>query len=1443
MQDRGAPHKAARTHRCRTLFSQPHVLRNLLATAAVVGLGSLSILALATDPPPNIPPVELSNDPLYTPAIVDKPTIALALSVEYPTVGAQYVDPDNNNGSTIVDPTYSPSIEYPGYYDAESCYVYDAAGTGAPAGQADSYKRFVRSGSAIPLSKPDLNNPTWTSRICWDGRQSYTKDSGTTPASNDAFSGNFLNWASSSAIDMLRLSLTGGDRVIDTPTLTVLQRAVLPDGDPIRMGNSANFPTKRLYRSGKSRAIQSENYAAPSINTGVPFFGAVPARMVEAAGNNDIYIGNTLNRIYFGTKETDTSGKDAATYAKEYTLAIGSNDGFFYGRVQVCDRDPTSYALKDKRFWELCTRYADGAGPQAHANYKPTGAIQKYAHQLRLAAFGYLLDQSQNRYGGVLRAPMKYVGSKTFDADGVDNTPASGNPHQEWDPITGVFLSNPDGNFTVSTADGRGVYLSGVINYLNQFGRTGAIAGKYKRYDPVGELHYEALRYLQGLPPSSAAVQGISKEMYDGFPVASNAASGWTDPYGDGRRSDTDYSCMKSNIVVIGDTNTHDGNRIPAASASNNIPDIQRWWTLVSDFERNDRSKKYTDGAGLERSVSNPNVANYALSPSGRGQIIGSAYWAHTHDIRGTSWTNATPTGAKGTSLQRPGLRVKTFTFDVNEYGDSNNASTRRTSNQLFMAAKYGGFETDPSNAGNSPYNTWGNPFKREDGIDDNLVWQDTDNSASRKGEAGTYFLQSDARAVLRAFDNIFARASTSARSIAGAAIQTKNLTSSGSLVYQGSFDTSDWSGDLIATPIHVDTNNTVSLGKTAAWSAAARLSAIPSPAETRKIFVGNAGAGARPTAAPFTWLAIENELKDALNRANPQASPDNLGTDRLNFLRGDSSKEGTMFRRRNTLMGDIVNSGVSYVGAPRSSINEEGYADFYKQHQQRTPAVYVGANDGMLHAFHAKTGDELFAYIPSWLGPKLSALSDKSFTDHHQSYVDGTPVIAEAQLTNASWKTILVSGTGAGGRGVFALDVSDPASFDASRVLWEFTHHDDPDLGYVVGKPQILKFRTGTTSTGVPTYKWFAVFGSGVNNYVSDNGIYSATGSPALFMLDVSKPVGSKWERGVNYHKVSLPVDSALAATMATGLINFKAPMGWMNEVTQIFMGDLHGNMWKLDFSKVGAADWNLEKLSYFKQGSNNKPLPMFKAKDTAGHVQPISAAPSIVYGPVPDSAYVLFGTGKYLEAADKLSGATQSVYMLYDNASSALDSKASEASSAISSRKRLQTGAVDSTRNTVNIPDFVLGRPTKDASADKVRAGWVFDLQAPKERLISGATVYGDRLIFSSLTPPATSSAACSPGGGGGKEYSIHISTGNGTLTPSVVGILGEPLVVDIASAITYSETDSTGRRVKTIVSKVLQQGSTGLAAGAGQSRTVVAGRLSWRQINNYQDLKNSP
>lgn len=1635
--------------RDRRLLSWPVLAGLIVVSAIVIGAG------VATAP--NIKAVNLSADPLYAAATADKPTIALALSVEFPTVGALYVQTPN----TATDNSYSIAgpngYGYIGYYDTESCYVYNNSPAETPVSPqtTSDYKRFDRIGPA--------NN-----RKC-----------------ADAFSGNFLNWVSSSSVDILRLSLSGGDRFVDTASMTILQRAVVPNGDASSrcLMNSTNFPEKQLLRSPGG---------------GLPaFFGAIPLALQTAAGSNDLWVANTLNRILFGTTNvtatqqndcssaatnkftlgaafpgvtvgstaslasqvlpadatataaanengswtttgvnevwfgtgtastantwkvtivnagtytcnTATFGTPASGTRRCYVRPLLSTDNYFFARAQVCNAaaypwvsgttyavgdvrsysgvnyvrkvagagttipssdgtnwdatftpatswvSGTTYAVGDVRsysganyirtvagagttipssdtanwsvtsttaaVWVSGTTYAvgdirasalngqtyvrtaAGAGttdPSSdtsnwalrnsisglqdirdpgifinnatglcqqypNGNYKPVGAIQKYSDQLRIAAMSYVIETphvtspGSGRQGGVLRAPMKYVGPIAYDINGLST---GTNSAAEWNANTGVLNPNPDGDTTYNK--------SGVINYLNQFGRTSTAAGAliteghYKYYDPLGELYNDTLRYLQGMqamvPHSSSAITASHE---DGFPITKT----WTDPYGGGRSTTGDYSCQRSNIVVIGDNNTAEPTRMAAVDLTNNVPDFSYsagWTKTVYDFENKTALATYRDGQNVSRSATNPNSANGSVP---NRPIIGMAYWAHTHDIRpGTTWTTGGSTvtlSASAAALARPGLRVKTFTFDVNEFATQSVDATRRTSNQMFLASKYGGFES-AANVDKNPYNTKGNPFYEDDNTTaNNNVWQDfpvAPSTSARRGsdgslgEANTYYLNSgNAKDVLGAFTEIFKRAGAAARSIASAAVQNKNLTTAGDTVYQGTFDTSDWSGDLLAIPISVSGTSTVSFSNSVfSWTAAARMSAASSPSTTRNIVAGIAPAGSTGfNAIPFTWVNVNGTaLGTDLAKLTPASTADGYAQDRLNYLRGDKTKEGNPFRPRNKLLGDIINSGVVYSGTPTLVTTSTSYASFYGTNSGRTPAVFVGANDGMMHAFNAVTGDELFAYIPSWMGPKLAALTDAGYNNNHQVYVDGPPQVGEAQVANSGagtdWKTVLVSGTGGGGRGVFALDVTNPASFGTSKVMWEFTQNDDADMGYVMGRPIIAKINTAGPA-GAPVYRWFAVVASGVNSYVAKNSanLYG-DGSPTIFLLALDKPAATAWALGTNYFKVNMPFDATLAVTMAPGIINagpvFSRTDGSM---TQLYVGDLHGNVWKLDFAPWASGDWTADNLSSFK--NSGAALPFYIAKDGAGNRQPIVAAPTIIAGPTPASRYVLFGTGKYMEVADKSTTSTQSVYALYDSGSSVADSSPA-GSAIISGRARLQAGTVSTSAFTITVPAFKWGRAMSDADTSQ-RSGWYFDFATSGERQSGTAQVVGNYAIFGSLIPGSSSvGAACVAGGGSGNQYVVNIDSGNGSFTTSTVGITGEPLVLNISTATTTSTTtptgtnDNTGRRLRTTTSVYFSPGSGGLSTGVKQSNTVVVGRMSWRQINNYQDLKN--
>lgn len=1011
-------------------FSRPSRKRVFwMAALAACGVAAtMALVAHSQSAPPNIPLINLSSEPLYARGNLQKPTLTLALSVEFPTVGAQYTPGGN------VDNTYTPTQEYLGYFDADSCYQYNND-------SSEDLRRFDRLGAA-------------TSRGC----------------GGTGFSGNFMNWATSSAIDVLRLGLTGGDRIVDTGTLTVLQRAVLRRNS---FWNDSNFPAKQLLATHAANAVPNNlrgshtgdiwianclnrthfgtaregNCDNPQNNSNLGVVAAVSrgtvindnalnvAGATLCAGENGQCSFTGVQRVYYGAGlswrsvpayngigcnnnvfgdplpgvvkacyvKNDNSGWTPAT---NFGSALLSSNGFFYARVQVCDNtSATMSSPRQVNGKDFCLRYPNG-------NYKPVGNLQRYSDRVRVATFGYLMDDDRLRYGGVLRAAMKYVGPVAFDSEGATLTGT--NPLLEWNEGTGVFIINPD-NATIGK--------SGVINYLNQFGRTGATSGIYKTNDPVGELYYESLRYLQGLPPTPQAVSDITTAMRDGF----NLYDTWTDPHANGS-STQDYSCVRNNIVLIGDVNTHVDKSIPGytgdsgdfartPSIPNNEPDFAEWTRVVGEFEAG-RSYSYVDGNGVARNTSNPNgtsgdfmrrdfgnLAQRRVSDDAGYFIAGMAYWANTHDIRGTGWTN-------NPAKQRPGMRVRTFILDVNEYGAQNDLNTRR-SNQFFLASKYGGFQ-DASNTGN--------PYLNSQNSLDNTNWS----KDGQPGEAKSYFLSSSASTVLQALDNIFAAIAAQGNSIAGSSSTSNQVTTVGNSLYIASFDSTTWSGDVRKYNVTLNSSgggaalNAATVNGSAAEQLASRPASNP-----RNIVVGRPGRAAGTSyAAPFrVWADLDANIQAALNKPDPATASDGQGERRLSFLRGGRSDEGIVFRNRNSVLGDIVNSAVSYSGAPTLRYSDSTYQTFQQANSNRSPTVYVGANDGMLHAFDATTLQETFAYIPSWVVPQLSTLTSPNYNAGlHRSYVDSTPVIAEAQLSNGDWKTVLLSGTGAGGQGVSTL-------------------------------------------------------------------------------------------------------------------------------------------------------------------------------------------------------------------------------------------------------------------------------------------------------------------------------------------------------------------------------------------------------------------------------------
>jgi type IV pilus assembly protein PilY1 len=701
----------------------------------------------------------------------------------------------------------------------------------------------------------------------------------------------------------------------------------------------------------------------------------------------------------------------------------------------------------------------------------------------------------------------------------------------------------------------------------------------------------------------------------------------------------------------------------------------------------------------------------------------------------------------------------------------------------------------------------------------------------------------------------------------AGAVSLNGSRLTAGSKVYAPSFNSGDWSGDLKGFSI--------STGAAGVCPTTAKGLPCPTPAFSAanllnsQNFSGN-GSGSRAILSynraskigiPFRWASLTSAQQGALNANpdHPSFDSDGNGSLRLDYLRGDRSQEALVavpgMRVRSSVLGDIVHSDPAYVAEPPFFFGFDGYAAFRASNRLRTPMVYVGANDGMLHGFDANTGAERLAYVPNQLfgvagAPKLSRLTQKVYT--HQFAVDASPVVGDAFI-GTTWKSVLVSGLRSGGQGLFALDVTNPSLFSEAKtdtVMWEFDDSDDPDLGYTFSKPSIVKMANG---------KWAAIVGNGYNNIEAD-GAVSGNGRAALFIIFLDGPAGGDWTQGTDYIKL---LTSEGSASDPNGLATPAAvDVNGDSVVDVIYAGDELGNLWRFDVNSTSTADW---KVAY-----GNTPL--FTTNDGSGaaaNVQPITGRPEVGFNrlitSVPSSGLtnltVYFGTGRYIDAGDNVATGqvNQSFYAIFDRFGGA----ASTAPSGIARTDLLQQSIVGEVNTsggacTTGSACFRVTSNNAFTNSDGAldgKKGWYIDLVNSGltvadnlgERQVTTPVLRDGKIIFTTLTPSAN---PCVFGGGGflmeldartGARLSkptldtnndgvitdadnINVTTSadatnNFTVSGqrSEVGILSTPSIV----------TESAGTELK------FMGGSTAGIAVVRESAAGRFGRISWREI----------
>jgi type IV pilus assembly protein PilY1 len=1219
-------------------------------------------------------------------------------------------------GSVPPNVLFTPSVEWP----TAVVYAYkdpDLAGNKGPDGAAAS--------SSVPAD----NYSAATEYLgYWDPNKCYTYDStngwfvpaavATAHACSSQWSGNFMNWMSLTAIDIFRFAMTGGNRYQDTSTLTVLEVSY-HDGQ----GGTTNFPTHTVNGA-------TANGATPLGSVGPFYFRR------QGLGSQMTYGITKLN-------VEGTSG-----------LTVGNTTVNL--RVKVCD---TTIALEDN-----CRIFG--------TTWKPTGVVHDYSDRMKFGVFSYYLlsdpANTNTAMNTVMRSKLKYVGPTKFVAgSGWSGT----NANQEWNAADGTLYVNPDPSETSAVAYAN----SGVVNYINKFGTTGSGSTRYKGYDVVGRLYYEAVNYLRARGPTSnpqTFSAGITSTNSDNFPAITN----WDDPI--------NFSCQKNFIIGIGDIYTHCDKRLPGSKFTTSACAGDAQTTSGALLGDTVNFWNWTDSISTLEGIAGTSLADRTTGSGGgvNGSYLwaGVAYWAHTQDIRPDDATKPWTLGKQTIN--------KTYWIDVQEVVGSVSsqltAAAQTTAGggmaqynpqtHYYFVTKYGSFNDVNNDGKPASASTW---------------------DANNDGIPDTYLKAGDPPLMIASVRQALADINSQIGVESALAQSSGDLRSGGgAYIYRALFNSSKWSGDVQAYSI----NSSGTISATPIWTAASLIAAFGS----RKILTYHDARDATgAVASPFPSLGRQgvkfqyNQLSALQQRFlnkdfNGVDEGSTVGSARMDFVRGDTTNEfpsGYRWRNRGGFkMGDIVNSTPVFVGRPSDQIFESTYRTFASGITGRQPVVYVGGNDGMLHAFDAGTnaatyGTELLAYVPSSIFHKLSKLADPNY--QHTYLVDGSPTAAEACFgacsASGNWKTILVGGMNAGGRGIYALDITNPTNFTlpadgsaSSVVLWEFTAKDDTDLGYTFGRPLVRKMNNG---------KWAVLFGSGWNNTTASGPVggpsdtASSNGRAYLYIVFVDGPTGANrtWISGTDYIKIDTGVGST---GTPNGIGNISAvDRDGDGKIDFIYAGDRAGKVYKFDLTSTTASTWAA-------------PTVLFSAVDGSGTVQPITSGLEITIHP--RGGYLItFGTGSFVEQGDPAVLSAETAYGIWDK----LDGSTVSGRSALQKQILLGTATVGGTlfyamsdckpnwgpgnadprqpsTDTVGCPSSIGG-----GTPVSPQRGWFFDMPNAGERMVAERPLLQSGVVtFATLEPaddPCTGNTV-------GRRYDLDVFTG-GAVTQGIIDINGDGVI----------------------------------------------------------------
>jgi type IV pilus assembly protein PilY1 len=684
----------------------------------------------------------------------------------------------------------------------------------------------------------------------------------------------------------------------------------------------------------------------------------------------------------------------------------------------------------------------------------------------------------------------------------------------------------------------------------------------------------------------------------------------------------------------------------------------------------------------------------------------------------------------------------------------------------------------------------------------------------------------------------------------AASATSSPNITPSNDSIFSSTYRTGYWDGQVIAQVIDTATGNVLS---PIVWDAQSQLDAFVALDTTpdilsRKIWTYDTTVTTGNPVKAFLYnnlTATEKTYFDnhctftLLSQCTPatlttaQISTGNIGNNLVEWLRGNQSLETQgIYRTRQHILGDTVNAKPSFVQSPLYSFNDAvtpSYSAFVTAQVNRQGVLYMGANDGMLHAFNTTTGAELWAYMPKIVMPNLYLLADTNYANNHQYYVDGSPetmdiyidsVTAAANYLNAGWHTIMVGGLGLGGRGFYALDITDPYN---PVALWEICADStvcpvvggitfsDTNMGYSYGNPVITK----RSSDG----KWVVLLTSGYDNgsFTPAGGAATITGSGQGIMYVLDAVTGAV----LNTSGTTVIGTSTGSGTpaMPSGLAKLSPwidSLSSNNEARYVYGGDLNGDIWRFDLGAPGST-------------GNPTVTRIATLMDNTGVPQSVTTRVELG-DPLNDTLNSLTGTGnpviyaatgRYLGYTDVTNTQLQTVYAIKDDLS-----KTGNAAY-IGNPRAPNAGFGSFVQQTLSQPNGTTRNTSHNAVDLSTNQGWYADLEIGTaltgERVnIDPQLVLGSLIVISNI--PQTS--ACTTGGTSWL-YSFDYRTGQNLTTGGNTAVgqsLGNALAV---GGVMVTLPSGSHKEIITIAGGEKETESL-ITAGSGPTT-----RISWREL----------